>query len=321
MPNKTREGRVDDIRACIACNQACIGHFFMGAAISCIQHPETGREREFASPAPAATPRSVLVAGGGPAGMKAAAVAASRGHRVTLCEAGPRLGGQALLAQLLPSRSEFGGIVTNLARELELAGVTVRLGTRVDRALVEAENPDAVIVATGAEPSTPEIEGADEGHVVNAWQVLRGEVNVGPSVLVADFRCDWIGIGVAEKLALDGCRVQLAFNGAQLGESLMQYMRDHAAARMFDLGVALHSYARVYGVDSDTVFLEHAMARKPIVCEGVDTLVTALGHVSVDGLEAELAGLGLELRMAGDCLTPRTAEEAVLEGMKAGCAV
>ena len=321
MPNKTREGRVDDIRACIACNQACIGHFFMGAAISCIQHPETGREREFASPAPAATPRSVLIAGGGPAGMKAAAVAASRGHRVTLCEAGPRLGGQALLAQLLPSRSEFGGIVTNLARELELAGVTVRLGTRVDRALVEAENPDAVIVATGAEPSTPEIEGADEGHVVNAWQVLRGEVNVGPSVLVADFRCDWIGIGVAEKLALDGCRVQLAFNGAQLGESLMQYMRDHAAARMFDLGVALHSYARVYGVDSDTVFLEHAMARKPIVCEGVNTLVTALGHVSVDGLEAELAGLGLELRMAGDCLTPRTAEEAVLEGMKAGCAV
>ena len=274
MPNKTREGRVDDIRACIACNQACIGHFFMGAAISCIQHPETGREREFANPAPAATPRSVLVAGGGPAGMKAAAVAASRGHRVMLCEAGPRLGGQALLAQLLPGRSEFGGIVTNLARELELAGVTVRLGTRVDRALVEAENPDAVIVATGAEPSAPEIEGADEGHVVNAWQVLRGEVNVGPSVLVADFRCDWIGIGVAEKLALDGCRVQLAFNGAQLGESLMQYMRDHAAARMFDLGVALHSYARVYGVDSDTVFLEHVMARKPIVCEGVDTLVT-----------------------------------------------
>ncbi len=321
MPNKAREGRVDDIRACIACNQACIGHFFMGAAISCIQHPETGREREFGDPAPAAAPRAVLVAGGGPAGMKAAAVAASRGHRVTLCEAGPRLGGQALLAQLLPGRMEFGGIVTNLARELELAGAAVRLDTRVDRALVEAEKPDAVIVATGARPSKPEIEGAGEGHVVDAWQVLRGEANVGRSVLVADSRCDWIGVGLAEKLALDGCRVQLAFNGAQLGESLMQYMRDHAAARMFDLGVTLHAYARLYGVDGDAVFLEHAMARKPIVCEGVDTLVTALGHESVDGLGAELADLGVDLRMAGDCLTPRTAEEAVLEGMKAGRAV
>ncbi|MBT7648331.1 MAG: FAD-dependent oxidoreductase [Alphaproteobacteria bacterium] len=321
MPNKTSQGQHDDIRACIACNQACAGHFFMGAAISCIQHPETGREREFGAPAPAAPRRKVLVAGGGPGGMKAAAVAASRGHEVILCEAGPQLGGQALLAQLLPSRAEFGGIVTNLVREIELAGVEVRLNTRVDRALVENEGPDAVVIATGAEPSEPEIEGADEGHVVNAWQVLRGEINVGQSVVVADWRCDWVGLGVAEKLALDGCQVQLAFNGAQLGESLMQYMRDHAAGRMFDLGVTLHSYARVFGVDADTVYLEHAMARKPIVCEGVDTLVTALGHEAVDDLEGELAGMGLDLHLVGDCLTPRTAEEAVLEGMKAGCAL
>ncbi|MBT5433880.1 MAG: oxidoreductase, partial [Rhodospirillaceae bacterium] len=104
-------------------------------------------------------------------------------------------------------------------------------------------------------------------------------------------------------------------------ESLMQYMRDHAAGRMFDLGVTLHSYARVFGVDADTVYLEHAMARKPIVCEGVDTLVTALGHEAVDDLEGELAGMGLDLHLVGDCLTPRTAEEAVLEGMKAGCAL
>ena len=253
--------------------------------------------------------------------MKAAAVAAERGHEVILCEAGPQLGGQALLAQLLPGRAEFGGIVTNLSHELERAGVTVRLNTRVDRALVESEAPDAVVIATGAVPSEPEIEGAGEGHVVNAWQVLRGEANVGQSVVVADFRCDWIGVGLAEKLALDGCRVQLAFNGSQLAENLMQYLRDHAAARMFDLGVELHSYARLYGVDSDTVYLEHAMARKPIVCEGVDTLVTALGHESVDNLEGELDGMDIELHMIGDCLAPRTAEEAVLEGLKVASAL
>ena len=88
--------------------------------------------------------------------MKAAAVAAERGHEVILCEAAAQLGGQALLAQALPGRAEFGGIVTNLAREMELAGVTVRRNTKVDRALIEAEAPDAVIVATGARPAPAE---------------------------------------------------------------------------------------------------------------------------------------------------------------------
>lgn len=320
MPRKSREGRLDDIRACIACNQACIGHFFMGAPISCIQNPVTGRELDFEAMSPASPARDILVAGGGPGGMKAAAVAASRGHRVTLCEASPQLGGQTLLAQLLPGRSEFGGIVTNLTREMELAGVTVRLNTRVDRAMVEAEAPDVVIVATGARPSEPALEG-EGSHVVNAWQVLKGEANVGQSVVIADWRCDWIGYGLAEKLALDGCRVRLAANGAQVGESVMQYMRDHAAGRLFSLGVEVIPYARLYGADTDTVYLEHVMAKEPIVCEGVDTLVIALGHESEDGLADELAGLDIDLHMIGDCLAPRTAEEAVLEGLRVAAVV
>ena len=126
MPNKARQGRSDDIRACIGCNQACIGHFHLGAPISCIQHPETGRELWYGERLPASHPRRVMVVGGGPGGMKAAAVAAERGHHVTLYERNAQLGGQALLAQLLPGRYEFGGIVTNLAREMELAGVRQR---------------------------------------------------------------------------------------------------------------------------------------------------------------------------------------------------
>ena len=122
-----RAGRADDIRACIGCNQACIGHMQAGQGISCIQHPETGRERAYGTITPAARRRRVMVAGGGPAGMKAAAVAAARGHDVTLYEGGKRLGGQALLAQLLPRRAEFGGLVTNLERELSRAGVPTGL--------------------------------------------------------------------------------------------------------------------------------------------------------------------------------------------------
>ena len=143
IANKAREGRTDDIRACIACNQACIGHMQMGIGISCIQRPETGRELDYEAKSAVTTPRKVLVAGGGPAGMKAAAVAAERGHKVVLCEASGRLGGQALLAQELPGRTEFGGIVTNLSHEMALHGVTVRLETPVDRALVDSEGVDA----------------------------------------------------------------------------------------------------------------------------------------------------------------------------------
>ena len=150
MANKAADGRLDDIRACIACNQACIGHMWQGFPVSCIQNPVSGRETEYGDIAPATTPRRVLVAGGGPGGMKAAAVAAGRGHGVTLYEKSPRLGGQALLAQLLPGRAEFGGMVTNLEREMALAGVRVVKNTAVTAALVAREAPDVVVVATGA---------------------------------------------------------------------------------------------------------------------------------------------------------------------------
>ena len=133
---------LDDIRACIGCNQACIGHFHLGYPISCIQHPETGRELTYGTLKPAARKKKVLIAGGGPGGMKAAAVAAERGHDVTLYEASERLGGQALLAQMLPGRAEFGGIVTNLSREMELAGAQVVMRTKVDaRAGRRARSP------------------------------------------------------------------------------------------------------------------------------------------------------------------------------------
>ena len=321
MPAKARDNRLDDIRACIACNQACIGHFHMGYPISCIQHPETGRELTYGAITPAPRPRRIVIAGGGPAGMKAAAVAAARGHQVILCEAGRQLGGQALLAQMLPSRAEFGGIVTNLAREMALAGVDVRLNQPVTRALIDQIAPAAVVIATGATPRSAPVEGAETGHVVNPWQVLRNEVNVGASVLIADWSLDWIGMGLAERLARAGCRVRLAVDGYMAGERIHRYVRDQWAGTLHDLGVEVIPYARLYGIDGQTVYCTHAGSGAPMVFDDIDTLVTSLGHHSVATLEHEIADLVADIRVIGDALAPRTAEEAVYEGLKAGVAV
>ena len=315
MPDKTLEGRTEDVRACIACNQACIGHFHKGLPISCIQHPETGRELIFGEVQGTLKRKRILVVGGGPAGMKAAAVAAQRGHDVTLYEASGQLGGQVLLAQLLPRRSEFGGASTNLQREMELAGVRVVRNTRVDRALVEQERPDHVIIATGAEPYWPTFEQGGELQVVDAWQVLRDQVPLGRSVVVVDWRCDWIGPGIAERLVRAGHPVQLAVNGTHCGENLPLYVRDQLAGELHRLGIPIIPYARLYGCDDTTVYLQHTASGEPMLLENIDTLVLCQGHQPVDTLGAELHGL-VPFDRIGDCLAPRTAEEAIYEGLK-----
>ena len=150
---------MDDIRTCIGCNQACIGRAHKGLGISCIQHPESGRELEYNDMPPVKRRKWVLVAGGGPAGMKAAAIAAARGHDVSLYEKSGQLGGQARLARLLPGRGEFGGIIDNLEREMASAGVNVVLGQNVDTDLIDATNPDTVILADGSQPACSRFRG------------------------------------------------------------------------------------------------------------------------------------------------------------------
>jgi pyruvate/2-oxoglutarate dehydrogenase complex dihydrolipoamide dehydrogenase (E3) component len=258
-----------------------------------------------------------MVAGGGPGGMKAAAVAAERGHRVVLCEKSGQLGGQVLLAQTLPGWAEFGVLVDNLKHEMQQAGVEVRLNTEVDTALINDEKPDALIIATGATPFACNAEITDGTDVVEAWQVLQGTARTGSSVIVADWRGDWIGIGLAEKLALDGCHVRLLVSGTRVGENLQMYVRDYRAGKLHSLKVEVIPYARLYGADGNTAYFHHMASGDPIICEGMDTLVLAQGHQPETALEDALRGGDLEIHLVGDCLSPRTAEEAIYEGLMA----
>jgi hypothetical protein len=318
MPRKALEGRLDDIRACIGCNQACIGHFHKGFPISCIQHPISGRELRFGKIKPASPPRRIMVVGGGPAGMKAAAIAKQRGHDVTLFEAGPRLGGQALLAQLLPDRSEFGGLITNLERELQLNQVPVRLSTAVDLDLAETFGPDAIVIATGAVPYLPPLETLGNPKVVQGWDVLTRKAEVGGSIVVADWRCDWFGTGMAIHLARNGNRVRLAVNGTMPGEMTPVYVRDQANGVMAGLGVEVISYARLFGMDDRTVYLQHSVNGEPIIIKEVDALVLCMGHTPDSSLYDALSNtFDGALHLIGDAATPRTAEEAIFEGFEA----
>ncbi len=322
MPNKAGEGRLDEIRTCIGCNQACIGHMHMGVPISCIQYPESGRELVYGELRSADVRRKILVIGGGPAGMKAAAVAAQRGHEVVLCERSPELGGQLLLAAALPERAEIGGMTRNLVREVEAAGVELITGVDVTGELIAQRSPDVVVLATGAKPYIPEIPGIDEAHTVTAWQILRDEVEVNGSVVVADWRCDWVGLGIAQKLALAGHPVRLCVNGTMPGETIQQYVRDLMVGAVHRLGVEVVPLLRLARAAADgTIRFVHTTSGEQVTYAGCDTLVLAMGHAAVNDLEAELVGFDGEVVAIGDCLCPRTAEEAVFEGLKAGVAV
>ncbi len=317
LPNKARTGRADDIRACVGCNQACVGHRLTGFGVSCIQNPVAGREVRYGTVRPAAKPRHVLVVGGGPAGMKAAVTAAARGHRVTLVEKERQLGGQVRLAEKLPGRTEFGGVTTNLKREIDLAGINVEIGVEATADLIRARAPDAVILATGATPRRVLPETIEDAHVVQAWAVIAGEANVGGRVVIADWACDWVGLGVAELLARRGCHVRLMSGGIVAGEQIQGIVRDQWIGELHKLGVELIPYAKLYGADKSTAYFQHLISGEAILAEETETVVMN-GALQADrSLEDALAGSGIAVHVVGDAAQPRTVEEAVLEGFEA----
>ena len=247
--------------------------------------------------------------------MKAATVAAECGHEITLIESAERLGGQVLMAQLLPKREEFGGIVSNLERELRDQNIKIVCNKTVDREYLEEHSFDYTILASGSKPKLPQYSREGSLPVLSYEDVLLGKP-VGHSIVVYDWRSDWVGIGVSEKLAANGCYVRLAVNGLSAGGAIQSYVRDDALARLYSAKVEIITFSRLFGVDDKNVYLSHTVSQEPIILENVDTAVIVPAMEAVTDLVTDLEYLDQNYTVIGDAASPRTVEEAVYEGLK-----
>jgi pyruvate/2-oxoglutarate dehydrogenase complex dihydrolipoamide dehydrogenase (E3) component len=253
----------------------------------------------------------VLVVGAGPAGVAAALEAAAAGDTVTLAERADDIGGQLRLAGNAPAHREtWERYRRSMRGQLERAAVELRLGHAVAEA--DLEGYDRVVLATGARPYVPPFAGAAPCRTVQAWDAIADPSAVDGPVLVADWGGDWAGLDAAEVLAGAGREVMLASAATVPGETLHQYQRNLYLARLDEAGVQVLHHMELAEVDGALV-LRHAFSRRVQPLPAVATLVLALGRAPEDGLWAALEGRPGCVR-AGDVLSPRTAEEAVLEG-------
>lgn len=313
---KVAEGREEEIRPCIYCNQGCLGRIVQALRMRCSVNAAVGREREYEI-IPALKAKNVLVIGGGPAGLEAARVASLRGHEVTLCEKDDALGGQLILASAAPFKADIKKFIRYLASEVKRLNVDVRLGEEVSVERVAEMVPDAVVVATGAVPMIPDIPGVEGKSVLTAHDVLAGAGNIGDRVVVAGG--GQVGCEVAAFLAEKGKRViivEMLDDVALDADFTTKIFYD---GRFEEHGVALLTGSRISEIrETGVVVIGKDLGQRFIEA---DTVVLALGSRANGGLAEELEGRVQELYTVGDCVEPRTILEAVTEGSRAALAL
>lgn len=313
MPKKVMEGRLDEVRKCIACCQACIDELFLNHSIGCTVNARTGYETQFPlNPSP--RPRKVLVVGGGPAGMEGARVAALRGHHVTLWEKDGDLGGQLTLAAKSPGKGEIATFKEFLVNQMNKLKVNVKLNKQATLEAIRTEKPDIVIVATGAKPATLSVPGIDRENVVSAWSVIMDSVKVGKRVVVIGGGL--VGCETADYLAEKGHTVTIIEMLPRIAEDVGPLMGALLTDRLKKSGVKIITGAKLHSIEDHSVTVEKDDKIETI--PDIDSVVIAVGSVPEDTLANELEGSGIDYYVIGDAWKPRRITHAVFEGMRVG---
>jgi 2,4-dienoyl-CoA reductase-like NADH-dependent reductase (Old Yellow Enzyme family)/thioredoxin reductase len=315
MPKKAMEGRLDDIRTCVGASEGCIGRLRQGKAITCVQNPMIGREAELGVITPAQRAKRVLVIGGGVGGLETARVAALRGHKVTLLEAAPALGGQVLVAARAPKREDYAAIAHWLVGQVKKAGVEVRLNTPADVADVLRLDAESVVVATGAVPRVPQIPGVGLPHVTTASDVLNEQIRPGPRCVVVDEDGHFTAPTTADFLAVRGSKVTIITRYFMVGEDIDEGVRSDIYQRLFSQGVEVLPMTQAIEMLPGGVRIKHTFSGAETVLEA-DTVVLAFGGKANDGLFHSLTGKVPDLKMIGDAVSPRRIHDALLEGTR-----
>lgn len=310
LPRKAAEGRAEEIRRCLFCNW-CRESLFLHKPMRCSVNAVAGLESRYGIIKPAEQKKRVLVLGAGPGGMEAARIAALRGHEVTLYEKADSLGGQLTLASKPPHKEVFRNIIDYYSVVLsKLSNVSTELGKERIARDIAGEKPDVVIVATGGEPFIPDLPGVHGSKVVTSFQVLAGEVEVGPKVIIAGGGS--VGCETANYLARQGREVTIVEMLDEVATDMERWTRMALMDELSQGKVKIITGAEIQKITDRGVTAVDKSAN-PITIEG-DTVVLALGVKPVSELGRELAGKIKEVYTIGDSRKPGRILDAISNG-------
>jgi len=320
LPNKAAEGRYDDIAPCIGCGLGCSGRGF-GKELTCVVNPTVGKEPEMVLVS-TNKPKKVMIIGAGPAGLEAARVAALRGHDVTVYEKNHKIGGQFNLAAVPPMKQELSKVPRYMAMQIEKAGGKLILDTEVTLAMVKESMPDVAIVATGALPLVPPIQGIDGKTVVTAHEVLAGSVPL-PQGEVLVIGGGMVGCEVAEYLASIGdnpiigrTSVTIIEMLENIGLDMVPEVRVLAMQKLRENSVRILASTKVKQFLDDGVVVERNGEEESI--RGAKRIVLAMGAKPLDNLSEELSKIIEQVHVIGDAKEACRALEAIADGASIG---
>ena len=315
MPNKAREGRLDDIRTCIACN-TCMESIFKKGRVECLVNPTLGREKEMAFH-PAKTIKKVMVVGAGPGGLNVVWVAARRGHDVHLFERGSQLGGQLTLGSITHYKKELRKLIRFQTKQMERFGVKCHLNQEVTPDTLKAHSPDVVVLATGSAPVYPSVEGIDKPLVISINDALNGHKQAGGKTVVVGGGPT--GCEIALHLSENGCQVTIVEMLPKLGMQMESMTKKMLLRKLKENHVSFKTHCSLISVLNNGVVIAEKDGGQMTL--PADQVVFATGNQPEDSLFHQIKSMGYEVHRIGDCLEPRSAKAAIYEGGVLGRAI